>query len=1152
MYKRLLFLAMGAIVLLGTIAAAPAAPLYWSEGGGASCSQVFAKIQNDGSTGMHYDGYVKANGVTVFTQPDASLGKTDWAQVSWTPPANFVGSVEAYVEIYHGNHVVSDSKDVTGNLNCATHQYGAYLTIATTCGGYTSTVHITDFSVDISTVAGPSGTWSKPFVLESASVNATATLPDGTKVPLSGTAYEPTECQQTHAVTWNTSSNCTGWSASYAIDGGAPVSYDQGTWSNPYVLETANPKAFTVPENPGELYDHPNAPSVTVYESGTCQSTHKVTWSTSANCTGWSASYAIDGGASVNYASGTWTKPFILESVDVPAFNIPMNAGELYDHSQVPIQHIDEPKGCQQTHQVSWDKTSNCEGWSAFYSIDGGPNQVYASGSWSKPYVLESVEVPAFNIPENAGELYSADQAPAVTIDEPKGCQQTHQVSWDKTSNCEGWSAFYSIDGGPNQVYASGSWSKPYVLESVEVPAFNIPENAGELYSADQAPAVTIDEPKGCQQTHQVSWDKTSNCEGWSAFYSIDGGPNQVYASGSWSKPYVLESVEVPAFNIPENAGELYSADQAPAVTIDEPKGCQQTHQVSWDKTSNCEGWSAFYSIDGGPNQVYASGSWSKPYVLESVEVPAFNIPENAGELYSADQAPAVTIDEPKGCQQTHQVSWDKTSNCEGWSAFYSIDGGPNQVYASGSWSKPYVLESVEVPAFNIPENAGELYSADQAPAVTIDEPKGCQQTHQVSWDKTSNCEGWSAFYSIDGGPNQVYASGSWSKPYVLESVEVPAFNIPENAGELYSADQAPAVTIDEPKGCQQTHQVSWDKTSNCEGWSAFYSIDGGPNQVYASGSWSKPYVLESVEVPAFNIPENAGELYSADQAPAVTIDEPGTCQNKHVVTWNTSQDCKGWEAFYAIDGGAPVVYASGTWKNPYVLESVDVPAYDLPPLSGEVYAHPQIPSQHIDETKDCERHQTSVSWVKVSCSWGRGTVYAFTIGEGVKVTLDGPNGFHVVLSQSGNVTLPVGLISGEIETAPGYDLVGDKTFTIKVTDCPVVIVGNLILLINENASNGDTACALMARPGVSNVSVDIQKAACYPKSDPNWTATKVPCRGPVFADGGWPACMAIARQYMPIFSLKKPKDLHDLWMAFMAGDWARLEYLNKIQGYDP
>jgi hypothetical protein len=148
-------------------------------------------------------------------------------------------------------------------------------------------------------------------------------------------------------VTWDTHANCDGWIATYSIDGGTPVVYDSGSWSNPYVLESANPNAsFTIPENPGETYDYPNAPSVTVNEPEKCLVTlqHNAVITSDPNCDGWSASFSSsDGGVGTptTATSGTWTDPYSLEQATV-SYNVVWPDG----YTTVVSKTIHEPENC--------------------------------------------------------------------------------------------------------------------------------------------------------------------------------------------------------------------------------------------------------------------------------------------------------------------------------------------------------------------------------------------------------------------------------------------------------------------------------------------------------------------------------------------------------------------------------------------------------------------------------------------------------------------------------------------------------------------------------------------------------------------------------------------------------------------------------------
>jgi hypothetical protein len=508
-----------------------------------------------------------------------------------------------------------------------------------------------------------------------------------------------TLCHKSHTVTWSQSSNCTGWSATYSIDGGTPVVYDSGVWSKPFVLETATPKAFTVPEIQGDTYDYPNSPSVTIYEDKSCQVTHQVTWGNDNTCGTWDVWYAIDGGSHVVYGAGSWSKPFDLESANVNAFNIPTNSGELYNVTQIPPVTINEAGKCQITHQVTYNVDNNCQGWSAWYNIDGGSKVVYASGTWTEPFDLESANVAVFSIPTNSGELYNITQIPAVTVNEAGSCQVTHKVTYDITNDCTGWTAWYAIDGGAHQTYAGGTWSEPFVLENVDVPAYNVPTNPGELYDNTVIPEVKINEGTSCQVSHKVTWNSGANCDEWWATYSIDGGTPVIYDQGSWSQPFVLETATPKAFTVPEVSGEVYDYPNAPSgAVIKEPSSCQVTHKVTNGVDNNCVGWNAWYTIDGGDKQIYASGIWAQPFDSTPVNVPVYNLQETKGQIYDHDQIPAQVISDSESCQPT--ASFNIGAAC-------STSGGTGSFIDLTAKGVGYTFSVEGVPGF--PVNGGTM-----------------------------------------------------------------------------------------------------------------------------------------------------------------------------------------------------------------------------------------------------------------------------------------------------------------------------------------------------------------------------------------------------------------------------------------------------------
>src|SRR3990172_2056443 len=106
-----------AIALAAIVSVIPVVVFAWPKDGGMSCNEVFAKIQNDQDDPVDWDGYVKANGQTVF-EDSGTKDPGEWAEVSWNPPDGFSGEVEAFVRFIKPDGSTWDSMKVSGSLDC--------------------------------------------------------------------------------------------------------------------------------------------------------------------------------------------------------------------------------------------------------------------------------------------------------------------------------------------------------------------------------------------------------------------------------------------------------------------------------------------------------------------------------------------------------------------------------------------------------------------------------------------------------------------------------------------------------------------------------------------------------------------------------------------------------------------------------------------------------------------------------------------------------------------------------------------------------------------------------------------------------------------------------------------------------------------------
>jgi hypothetical protein len=265
-----------------------------------------------------------------------------------------------------------------------------------------------------------------------------------------------------------------------------------------------------------------------------------------------------------------------------------------------------------------------------------------------------------------------------------------------------------------------------------------------------------------------------------------------------------------------------------------------------------------------------------------------------------------------------------------------------------------------------------------------------CGPDHDYSYEveQWNHCDRWERSarlldFGVPVGPFVVVDSGvwPWDVNHFLDAGDVPAqtYNgVDLGEGQVFDIT-FPAMA--EPEGCQETHVVTFDVVNDCQGVSATYSIDGGAPVEFFNYGWVDPYDLESVTIPEYTVPMAPGEVYDDPVFEAQLVNEPEECQGRHVVTWDWTVDCEGVVAWYQVDGGAPVEFFNHTWTNPFALESVNIPTFDLPVNPGELYSQTTVGGEEgVQEPEECQVNEarTSVSGQCVTDGIGE-SHYVFT-----------------------------------------------------------------------------------------------------------------------------------------------------------------------------
>ena len=399
----------------------------------------------------------------------------------------------------------------------------------------------------------------------------------------------------------------------------------------------------------------------------------------------------------------------------------------------------------------------------------------------------------------------------------------------------------YSINNGIDRIYSGpvhliGECSFKYYSIDLDGNA-ETPRTVN--YSLDRTlPVSSVHPNPGTFAVPQVVSIVTSKTEA-TIMYQLNGGGYNVYAG-----PFevdVTTIIDYYAFDIGGNVelGKIatYTIDIIPPVTsINPPEGII-LHAFDMVLSSN-EPSTIRYALDGGTEHVY-----TMPVHITANTVVTFYGTDTVGNVeavqtatYVFDTVTPITHISPLpglyGAATDITITTSKIGNI-----FYSINNGPLQEY-----SDPFTLHATSTIAYHAVDLAGNIeptkhsvYQIDLTVPVTTLEPDSGLFTAPVTVRMFSTKPGKS-YYNVNDtgdveyiGPFTIDATStiSYYSVDLLNHVEV-------TRSVLYVFDTTPPVTTANlASGTYWYKQPTLVVLDNNESGSTFYSINGGPDQVY-------------------------------------------------------------------------------------------------------------------------------------------------------------------------------------------------------------------------------------------------------------------------------------------------------------------------------
>lgn len=426
-------------------------------------------------------------------------------------------------------------------------------------------------------------------------------------------------------------------------------------------------------------------------------------------------------------------------------------------------------------------------------------------------------------------------------------------------------------------------------------------------------------------------------------------------------------------------------------------------------------------------------------------------------------------------CVPDHDYNIHKhqTADCDGYSRLINLYDGDDFVETlysdSGNWTDPYTTESLTAMTFDVPSEYGEDVSFTE-----LSEPENClivraYKAHQAYLD--NNCEGVKRVINLYegpvGNPYQTLVTTLhnettlFTKKYVAETIPAETIDVPSEYGEDYTfaAMEEPATcVVDMPSlsvgGCMMGASGPWNLTGYGKNSTAHWRLvrygsgeildlgviaPGGSAsaQTSSAGTWVKQFYNEDTGT----WQQRGGTHVTAtNQWPEQAC--PGT--HDYSIRIIVKNDCDGWTRKVNLrDFGSwvEVLYIeTGTWDDPYVLETEPGVTFDVP----DQYGIDDVVFEDLHEPAECLvslEHQVNLG-LENTC-------------EGWSITPTTANGTcQVTGAASGSWTDPYTTEQATTSYSCTWDDQFETTQTVTIdepTDCLVTLGHDPLIAVNSD-----------------------------------------------------------------------------------------------------
>jgi PKD repeat protein len=845
-------------------------------------------------------------------------------------------------------------------------------------------------------------------------------------------------------VTVNSSTICTGGTATLTAAGGTTYAWSTGASTNPVTVTPATTTTYTVTGTTSGC-------TATAVSTVTVSGSLTITVNSATICNGSSAVLTASGGTTYSWSTGASTNPLTVTPTSTTSYTVTGTTSGCSGTAVSTVTVNPTPVVAAESNVTA------CAGATVaantFTSTPAG-----AAFSWTNSNTAiglaasGTTSVPSFTATNATGSPVTATITVTPTLSGCSGTPLTYTitvnpipvVTVNSLTICTGGSATLTAAGGTTYSWSTGASTNPITVTPATTTSYTVTGTTSGC-TATAVSTVTV------VPSLTITVNSATICNGSSAVLTASGGTTYSWSTGAATNPLTVSPATTTSYTVTGTTSGC-SGTATSTVTVNPTPAVNAESNVTVCAGATVAA-NTFTSTPAGATFSWTNSNTSIGLAASgTTSVPAFTATNASGSPITAVIMVTPTLSGCTGSPLTYTitvnpvpvVTVNSSTICSGGSATLTAAGGTTYSWSTGASTNPITVSPTSTTSYTVTGTSAGC-TATAVSTVTI----GTSIT--VTVNSPSICTGSAAVLTATGGTSYSWSTGASTNPLTVNPTSTTSYTVTATSSGC-SGTAVSTVTVN------PNPAITVNSQTICNGSSATLTASGGTTYVWSTGATTNPITPSPAATTNYTVTGTtagcsgtAVSTVTVNASPTVNAEANVTRCAGTTVPLNNFNSTPGGSTFNWTNSNPSIgLAASGTGGTPAFTA--------INPGPGAIVA------------------TISVTATRLGCT-GPPTTYTITINPLPPVTVNSPTictGSTATLTAAGATTYSwsTGSSANPISVTPAsttsYTVTGTATGCTATAIATVTVTSTIPVAVNSATVCTGSAAVLTATGGSS------------------------------------------------------------------------------------